>query len=323
MSLGLAGVLAFLALLAVRLVTRRDLAFRHRTLKRGGRLLPAGRCFAAGLGLLALFWVHSGWLQFEVGAGRRAFATTARRASRRSRSPPSPPRRPPPSAPPRAPPPGTSAGSRAGVSSPGSASTAAWPGAAWLAGDLPGFRAASARAIARHDSAYEMLLLTGPRRRGARRSRRADARRRARRRARSASLRGLRRRRDAAGEERLAGGPRRRRRASSSVECFTFRLSPVLAYNWGIIHAMQGKPERAIERFRQVLSLEPGHREARENLAGMLAADRSNGRGGGALPRGDRRVAAGCRSARPPGADLDGDGQRRGGPGRARQPPWR
>jgi Flp pilus assembly protein TadD len=45
----------------------------------------------------------------------------------------------------------------------------------------------------------------------------------------------------------------------------------VLAYNWGIIHAMQGDPERAIERFRQVLRLEPGHREARENLAGMLA----------------------------------------------------
>jgi Flp pilus assembly protein TadD len=35
---------------------------------------------------------------------------------------------------------------------------------------------------------------------------------------------------------------------------------------------MQEQPERAVERFRQVLTLEPGHREARENLAGMLAA---------------------------------------------------
>ena len=78
MSLGLAGVLAFLALLGVRSVTRRDLAYRHRTLKRAGRLLPAGRWAVAGLALLGLFWLHSGLLKGEVTLGRRAFQELAR-----------------------------------------------------------------------------------------------------------------------------------------------------------------------------------------------------------------------------------------------------
>lgn len=48
MTLGLAGVLAFLTLLAVRLAIRRDLAFRHQALKRAGRLSRTGWAFAAG-----------------------------------------------------------------------------------------------------------------------------------------------------------------------------------------------------------------------------------------------------------------------------------
>ena len=270
MSLGLAGVLAFFALLAARLLTRRDLAFRHRALKRGGRLLPAGRFFAAGLGLLALFWIHSGALQFEVAAGRRAFGATAEARQRTVQlaAEPAPP----------------TAAERTAASAAarhfrrveswglfpwlGLDSGLAW--SSWLAGDRPGFRAAAPRAIARHDSAYEMLLLTA-----------RDA-------AERGDLAGL----TLAGERAIALDPRRFEAyggvgmllaqsgspagiaaAASFFErgMLHFPASPVLAYNSGIILAIQGKPDLAIERFRQVLSVEPGHRQARENLAGMLA----------------------------------------------------
>ncbi len=271
MSLGLAGVLAFLALLAMRLVARRNLAFRHRALKRDGRLLPGGRWAAAGLILLGLFWIHSGWLKAEAVQGRRALQKTARLQQQMlqiAAEPASP-----------------NAGERAAAAAAarhlerlerwglfswlGLDSSRAWT--AWISGDFPGFRAASSRAIARHDAAYEMLLLTAK-----------DA-------AGRGDLAGL----TLAGERAVALDPRRYEAyAGAGILLARSGAPPALpaaasfferglvhhpsavelAYNWGIIHAMQGEPERAIERFRQVLSFEPGHREARENLAGMLAA---------------------------------------------------
>ncbi len=271
MSLGLAGVLAFLTLLGVRLATRRDFAYRHRTLKRTGRLRPQGRWLAAGLALLAIFWLHSGWMKAEAVQGRRAVQKTARLQQQMLQIAAE-------SAPPNA-------GERAAAAAAarhlgrlerwglfpwlGLDSGRAW--AAWIGGDLAGFRAASSRAIVRHDSAYEMLLLTA-----------RDA-------ADRGDLAGL----ALAGERAVALEPRRIEAyagagillarsgspealpaAASFFERGTahFPSSSVLAYNRGIIHAMQEQPERAVERFRQVLTLEPGHREARENLAGMLAA---------------------------------------------------
>ena len=269
MSLGLAGVLAFLALIAVRLATRRDLAFRHRALKRAGRLLPAGQVFAAAFGMLALFWVYSGWLKFEVLAGQRALGATARlrQAALQIAEDPAPPTA------------EERAAAREAVGRFGRVerwSLFPWRGldsglawSCWLAGDLPGFRAASARAITRHDAAYEMLLLTA-----------SDA-------AGRGDLGGL----TLAGERAIALEPGRfeayagagillARSGSQSLPAagsffergmLHFPDSAVLAYNWGIIHAIQGNPERAIEKFRRALTLEPAHREARENLAGMLA----------------------------------------------------
>lgn len=270
MSLGLAGVFAFLTLLSLRLVRRRDFAFRHQAWKRGGRLLPAGWRFATSVALLALFWSHSGWLQLELLQGRRAFsaASNARAAALRIADEV----------------PQASAAERA-------ASAAAaghfdrvsrwglfrWRGldsllaeSFWLAGDRAGFRAASARAILRRDLPYDTLLLV----------------------ARDASDRGDIAGLVLAGERAIALEPSRfegyvgigtllARSASpsglaSAGDFFArgavhFPTSSVLFYNWGIAHALQGNPEEAIENFRKVLSLDPGNREARENLAGMLA----------------------------------------------------
>lgn len=270
MTLGLAGVLAFLSLLAMRLAIRRDLAFRHRTLKRAGRLSPAGWVFAAAFTGVLFAWAYSGWLQSEIFRGQRAFAGTARlrAAGLQIAQPPAAP----------------TADERAAVRSAaehfgrverwglfrwrGLDSALAW--SSWLAGDLPGFRAASARALLREDSAYEMLLLAA-----------RDA-------AGLGDLGGL----TLAGERAIALDPARFEgyagigmllaqsgspAALASAAGFFergmayFPTSTVLGYNRGIVHALQGDPERAIESFRQVLTLEPGHREARENLAGMLA----------------------------------------------------
>lgn len=270
MSLGLAGVLAFQVLLAVRLVLRRDLAFRHKALKRAGRLLPAGWGLAGVLACVALFWAHSGWLKLEVVRGQNAFAATAsrRQAALQIAAETAPP---------------TAAERTAALAAAahlarverwglfdwwGLDSQLAWT--AWFASDLPAFRVASARALLRHDAPYEMLLLAA-----------RDA-------ATQGDLAGL----TLAGERAIAldpkrfeayagvgillaksGSPAAQAAAASFFERGTlhFPASPVLAYNWGIIHAMQGEPERAILSFRQVLNLEPANREARENLAGMLA----------------------------------------------------
>ncbi len=268
MSLGLAGVLAFLTLLALRLASRRDFAYRHRTLKRAGRLQPAGWRLAASLLLLALFWLYCGLLQVEVSAGRRLFAATARARQQALEI-----------AAETAP---TTAAERAAAQAAarhfsraarwgllpwrGLDSSLAW--SSWIAGDLAAFRTASVRAIARHDSAYEMLLLSG----------------------RDAAGRGDLAALALAGERAIALAPARldayagvglllaRNGAADAAASFfergltQFPNSTLLLYNWGIIDVIQGNPELAIGKFQKVLAIDPAHREARENLAGMLAA---------------------------------------------------
>jgi ferredoxin-type protein NapH len=270
MSLGLAGVLAFLALLGLRLVTRRDLAYRHRTLKRGGRWRPAGVVFGGALLLVALFWTHSGVLQSQIALAKRAYGKTAnaRRLALDIAGEPA----------------AISVAERAAARAAadrfarvekwaifpwrGLSSSLAW--SSWIAGDLAAFRAASERAVARQDSAYDMLLLG----------------------ARDAAARGDLAALTLAGERAVALAPERfeayagvgmllarsgAAEAAAPARSFFerglvhFPASTVLAYNSGVIEAVQGRTDRAIERFRQVLAVDPEHREARENLAGMLA----------------------------------------------------
>ncbi len=270
MSLGLAGVFALLTLLSLRLLRRRDFAFRHQAWKRGGRLLPAGWRFASSAALLALFWIHSGWLQIELLQGRRAFsaASNARAAALRIAD-----EVPPASAAERA----ASAAAAGHFDRVSRWGLFPWRGldsllaeSFWLAGDRAGFRAASARAILRRDLPYDTLLLV----------------------ARDASDRGDIAGLALAGERAIALEPSRfegyagigtllaRSAAPSGLAsagdffargAVHFPTSSVLFYNWGIAHALQGNPEAAIENFRKVLSLDPDNREARENLAGMLA----------------------------------------------------
>ena len=73
MSLGLAGVLAYLVLVAVRLVRKPNVTLRRMGLKRGGRLLPAGWGFVAAFFLVALFWGHSAFVHAHATLGARDF----------------------------------------------------------------------------------------------------------------------------------------------------------------------------------------------------------------------------------------------------------
>jgi ferredoxin/Flp pilus assembly protein TadD len=73
MALGLAGVLAYLVLVAARLAVQPNGTLRGMALKRGGRLLPAGRGFLAVLGVVALFWGHSAFVHLHATLGAREF----------------------------------------------------------------------------------------------------------------------------------------------------------------------------------------------------------------------------------------------------------
>lgn len=73
MSLGLAGVLAYLVLVAARLAVRPHGTLRRMALKRSGRLLPAGRGFVAALAVVVLFWGHSAFVHAHAALGERNF----------------------------------------------------------------------------------------------------------------------------------------------------------------------------------------------------------------------------------------------------------
>ena len=73
LSLGLAGVLAYLVLVAARLAVLPHGTLRRMALKRDGRLLPAGRGFLAALAVIALFWGHSAFVHAHAALGDRDF----------------------------------------------------------------------------------------------------------------------------------------------------------------------------------------------------------------------------------------------------------
>jgi polyferredoxin/Flp pilus assembly protein TadD len=77
MSLGVAGILAYVVLLALQMVARRDVGALYLQLRRGGRLTGAGRAFAGALALVLAFWAHSAVIRLHAFLGERAYARTA------------------------------------------------------------------------------------------------------------------------------------------------------------------------------------------------------------------------------------------------------
>jgi hypothetical protein len=73
LTLGLGGILAYAAVLALRLVTRRDLRLNNFTLKRAGRLTRGGALFAAGGCAFAIFATHSAYIRYHEFRGHRAY----------------------------------------------------------------------------------------------------------------------------------------------------------------------------------------------------------------------------------------------------------
>jgi tetratricopeptide (TPR) repeat protein/NAD-dependent dihydropyrimidine dehydrogenase PreA subunit len=268
MALGLAGVLAYGALLGWRLLRRRDLAWKHHQLKRRGRLRPAGVALAAALGGVGLFWGHSAFVRYQAFAGEGLYGRTEglRRAT------PAAPERPAPlSAAERA----LARGAVAHlervrdwglVPTAGNAARLAW--LYWLLGSSPQLEAAAHDALARGEERYEMERLLG----------------------RDAWLRGDLARAVAAYEGAIAARPEeaapyvelgvalaRGGRLDAAREVFDRGRrrvgdSPDLDYNTGLVAALQGNSTEAIALFEAALALDPAHRPARENLAGVLAA---------------------------------------------------
>jgi len=75
LSLGLAGVLAYLLLVAARLAALPNVTLRRIALKRGGRLVLGGQGFLAVLAVVLLFWGHSAFVHAHAALGERDFTT--------------------------------------------------------------------------------------------------------------------------------------------------------------------------------------------------------------------------------------------------------
>jgi tetratricopeptide (TPR) repeat protein/ferredoxin len=272
MALGLAGCIAFVALVAWRVTRRPSYAFRHRELKRSGRLSGAGRLWLAGVALLAALTAGAAFLQLEL---RRAESDYRRIAGLRGRAVDATID---PGSPAAAPGPAESAAlDRAArrFERIASLSPVAWLGLdarlAWtrhLRGDRAGFAAASARAVERGDSVSELLHL-----RAIEAADRGDAP------VALAALEGLSDRGIAGDAQWVAVATRAGRggrlgAADAVLEAARSRFpdSVAVRYNSAVVSAVQNQPEKAAARFREVLAIDPEHREARENLAGMLAA---------------------------------------------------
>lgn len=74
MSLGIAGVGAFLIMKAIRIAYAPDVLIQRTRLKIGGRLQPLGTAFLVAVFVLVVFTVHSGIWRFHDWQGQRAFS---------------------------------------------------------------------------------------------------------------------------------------------------------------------------------------------------------------------------------------------------------
>jgi len=268
MSLGLAAVLAYLVLVAARLAVRPNATLRRIGLKRGGRLLPAGRWFLAALAAVVLFWGHSAFVHAHAALGERDFRAadglraafldaTAETATM------------------------TAADQGRLLAARRHLETAErWglvPGRwqalrlAWLSaifGDRGGLDHYAALALARGEVPAEVHQLV----------------------ARAAWLRGDAPAAAAAYESAIAAAPEEAgpylglgvlavragdlNAARAAFDRGLARLpdSADLAYNAGLVRALAGDLDGAIAGFERALVLAPGHRAARENLAAARAA---------------------------------------------------
>lgn len=78
LTLGLGGILAYLAVVNLRLIRSDRLRLNNFELKRDGRLTMRGRGFAAVSALLAVFVLHSGFIRYHERLGERALERLAR-----------------------------------------------------------------------------------------------------------------------------------------------------------------------------------------------------------------------------------------------------
>ncbi len=77
MSLGVSGILAYLGLVMVRLVTRDDLSVAGRRLRRNGRLTRAGWIFASVSVVILVLWSHSAVVRAHDGVGAALYRQSA------------------------------------------------------------------------------------------------------------------------------------------------------------------------------------------------------------------------------------------------------
>jgi polyferredoxin len=275
MSLGLAGVLAYLVLVALRLAVRPHGTLRRMALKRGGRLLPAGRWFLAAFAAVVLFWGYSAFVHAHEALGARAFSsadalrtsfldpaaeTATMTAAERDRL--------------------LSASHHLKLAERWGLVPTRWQALrlAWVAaifGDGGGLERYATLAIDRGEAPVEVHQLV----------------------ARDAWRRGDVRAAAAAYERAIAAAPDEVRpylglgilaaRAgdlAAARAAFDRGLARVpdsadLAYNAGLVRGMEGDLDGAIAGFERALFLAPGHQAARENLTAALAA-RSAGAAG-------------------------------------------
>ncbi|MEZ5314326.1 MAG: tetratricopeptide repeat protein [Thermoanaerobaculia bacterium] len=266
MSLGVAGSVAFLGLLGMRLATRPDFAFRHRALRRSGRLQPAGRWLLAGLVVLGLATVHSAVVHSQVALAERDFRHLSA-WQRRALDLAGP-----------AVPPDHDEMERLTRASARYERVARWGLVPWLGldgrlawtrylrGDVTGFTTALADARDRGENVNGFALLEARTAMGV-----GDASRAARtlesalERTTDGVWVALARSAAEAGHLDAAAGLLERGKAH-------FPQSAPLSYNSGVVAALQGRLAEAVRDFQAALAIDPESREARENLAGMLAS---------------------------------------------------
>lgn len=268
MSLGTAGVGAALGLLGLRLARRREFAWRHVRLRAAGRLTPAGRGAAALLALLTLALAGAGALRATAALASRDVAALLPERQR-ILDPTNPSLE-------------LAAAARARVdrarmrwSTVERLAGLPWRGAAldqavlaYLAGDLAAFPAAARRAAERGEDSYELARLEA--RAAAERGDLAAVRRAG---ERAITLAATHPEPWSAQAALLAGGGD----FDAAAEVLArgrarFPESAALSYDSGVVSAYQGRSDLAIGFFSRALELDPTHRPARENLAGMLAS---------------------------------------------------
>ncbi|HEX4955822.1 MAG TPA: tetratricopeptide repeat protein [Thermoanaerobaculia bacterium] len=268
MSLGVAGLLAYAALIGWRLLTKGDVFFYRQVLKAGGRVTSTGRWTLAGLGLLALFWAHSGWHRVETFRAERAtrplgglrlasvdLAALPLTLTGQQREQVAEARR------------RLERVQRLGLfATLGNASQLAW--VHLLEGSSAEAAAWARRALARDEDPASMHQILG--RLSFEAGQLADA---------------------VAHYERVIALAPDRPEPYANLSLVLAQAgnlegakevlgrglarvqdNPDLLYNGALIHALQGQTTEAIVLFERVLALDPAHLEARENLAGLLAS---------------------------------------------------